>query len=331
MFEYKNLKTESDSVSTENNFAQTVLEGLCLKQKCLPSWLIFDSRGSEIFKEITESPEYLPAACEFEIFHTHKQTITQLVFKKPFQIIELGSGDGEKTKILIENILNNQTDFHYYPIDISKGAIKNLVNNFKFNFANTSLKVTGLVADYFEELENITTRESHRNLVLFLGITLNNMDPPNVKIFLQKLHQALNDKDYVLIGFDLIKNPKLLYDAYNDSKGLFEKFNLHLLDRINQMLDGNFNKELFIHQSHYNPKTRAIESYLYSTQNQTISINRLNREFKFKAWEGIKTEQSFKYTIEEIKTLAEENGFKIHKHLYDSNKYFVDSIWSVKK
>ena len=126
-----------------------------------------------------------------------------------------------------------------------------------------------------------------------------------------------------------MKNPKILYNAYNDSKSLFEKFNLHLLDRINQVLDGGFMKEFFIHQGHYSPRSRALESYLYSTKNQTIRINGLNKDFRFKAWEGMKTEQSFKYTIAEINSLAKETGFKVIKDLYDSNKYFVDSIWEV--
>ena len=85
-----------------------------------------------------------------------------------------------------------------------------------------------------------------------------------------------------------------------------------------------------MHQGHYNPKSRALESYLYSTRNQTVRINNLNRDFKFKAWEGMQTEQSYKFTIEEIKTLAEESGFNVIKDLYDSKKYFVDSLWEVK-
>ena len=112
---------------------------------------------------------------------------------------------------------------------------------------------------------------------------------------------------------------------------MFEKFNLHLLDRINQVLDGNFKKELFIQQGHYNPKSHTIESYIYSTRSQPVHINGLNREFQFKAWEGIQTEQSFKYSTEDIKIMAEENGFEVQESLYDSNKYFVDSVWRVKK
>ena len=136
MFEYEVLKREGGNSSGNDEFAQAVLKGLSLKEKRLPSWLIFDGRGSEIFKEITELPEYLPAACEFEIFRTHKQTITHFFRKEPSQIIELGCGDGGKTKILIENIINNQIDLHYYPIDISNGAIINLVKNLKLKYIN---------------------------------------------------------------------------------------------------------------------------------------------------------------------------------------------------
>ena len=330
MFEYKVFDIDANNFSIDNQFAQIVLEGLSREKKSLPSWLIFDDRGSEIFKEITESSEYLPAVCEFEIFNTRINEITDLISKQPFQLIELGSGDGGKTQILIENIVSRRMDLHYYPIDISEGAIRNLVATLKSKYSSTSLRVNGFVADYFIGLENLTKNKNYRNLVLFLGVTLNNMAPPEAGIFLKKLHKSLNKQDLLLIGFDLMKNPKILYKAYNDSKGLFEKFNLNLLDRINQVLGGTFKKDLFVHQGHYNPQVHALESYLYSTTNQTVKISVLDKDFKFRAWEGIKTEQSYKYHIEEIRSLAEKNGFKVIKELYDSKKYFVDSIWEVK-
>ena len=329
MFEYKILNIDADSFSVENQFAHAVLEGLSKKNKYLPSWLIFDNQGSEIFKEITKSPEYLPAACEFEIFNKHINTITNLISDQPFQLIELGSGDGGKTQLLIESMVNQKIVLQYYPIDISEGAIRDLVATLKSNYSNTTLKVNGLVGDYFVGLKNLTRKKNHRNVVLFLGVTLNNMTPPEANIFLGKLHKSLNKQDLLLIGFDLIKSPKVIYNAYNDSRGLFEKFNLHLLDRINKVLGGTFNKEFFAHQGHYNPKIQALESYLYSTKNQTVHIRNLNKDFIFKAWEGTKTEQSYKFSIEEIELLADKNGFKIIKNLYDSREYFVDSLWEV--
>ena len=330
MFEYKVLEINAENFSVDNQFSQAVLEGLSQENKSLPSWLIFDSHGSEIFKEITESPEYLPAACEFEIFRAHIDSITDLISNQPFQLIELGSGDGGKTQILLENIVNKKINLQYHPIDISEGAIISLVGELKSKYENTTLRVNGLVGDYFVGLKNLTKNKNYRNLVLFLGVTLNNMAPLDANIFLRKLHRSLNKQDLLLIGFDLMKNPKIFYNAYNDSKGLFEKFNLHVLDRINQVLSGNFKKEFFVHQGHYNPRIHALESHLYSTKNQVVHINGLGKDFEFKAWEAMKTEQSYKYKIDEVNLLAKKNGFKVIKQLYDSKKYFVDSIWEVK-
>jgi len=327
LFETKVLKAGPTSLSQEKQFASAVEKGLSLDNKCLPSWLIFDSAGSIIFKAITELAEYLPAACEFEIIRNQKNKIAKLITGDTFNLIELGSGDGCKTRILIEHLLNEKFGFHYYPIDISSGAVTNLIRSLEAEQQDTRLQVTGLIGDYFDGLNAIIQEGPKQNLVLFLGVTLNNMNPDSARSFLKNLCKTLGPKDYLLIGFDLMKNPKLLYSAYNNP--LFEKFNLHLLDRINQVLGANFNKDNFVQQGQYNPITRAVESYLYSTCNQTVHIRTLNKDYHFKAWETMQTEQSFKFTLEEIEKLATENGFQVEEHLFDSRKYFVNSIWKV--
>lgn len=327
MFEAKILKSGKESLTADEQLARTVDEGLSLKKKCLPSWLIFDSAGSAIFKKITELEGYLPAACEFEIIRNHKSDIAKLIKGNTFNLIELGSGDGCKTRILIEYFLSQKLDFHYFPIDISNGAVTNLVRSLENDHPDTSLRVTGLTGDYFEGLNTITQDDSKQNLVLFLGVTLNNMSSGEAQTFLNNLRGSLGPRDYLLTGFDLMKNPKLLYSAYNNE--LFEEFNLHLLDRLNQDLGANFNKKNFVQQGHYNPSTCAVESYLYSTRDQDVHIKALNKDFHFKAWEAMQTEQSFKYTLEEMESLAESNGFEVMEHLFDSRKYFVDSVWKV--
>ena len=307
-------------------FADAVLKGLSLKKKKIPSWLIFDTRGSEIFQQITELENYHPSRCELEIFNTHKATLSKIFSDSSSHLVELGSGDGDKTMILIEQLLTDGIEIQYTPIDISKGAINNLISTLNKKFPTPKLKATGLVADYFEGLATI---EKAKKMVLFLGVTLNNMDIPDAKAFLKKLRATLQNGDYLLIGFDLMKNPKLLHQSYNDE--LFEKFNLHLLDRINDTLGANFDKNLFVQQGHYNPHTHAVESFLYSTCKQTIHIEALDRSFDFAAWETMQTEQSYKYSIEDIKALALESGFKISENFYDSKKYFVDSLWQAGK
>ena len=330
-FEYHNLRSGTAAPSSDDQFAHAVLEGLSRQPKRLPSWLIFDDRGSEIFAEIMELQGYHPAKSEFEIFRTYKQTVVDLVSKEPFKVIELGAGDGRKTIVLLEHFIQSRLKFDYVPIDISKGAIKNLVTSLESRFSGNEMSVKGLAADYFDGLAAIGGNAGQWNMVLFLGSTIGNMKIAEAEQFLRKLNETLNSGDYLMIGFDLMKHPKILYTAYNDPTGVFEKFNLHLLDVINDQLGADFTKRHYVQQGQYNPRTHAVESYIYSTREQVVSIDALGKEFYFDAWEPMQTEHSYKYTQHEIETLAANSGYEIVKHLFDAKNYFVDSIWEVKK
>ncbi len=330
-FDFQNLRAGAAAVSADDQFAQAVLEGLSKIPKRLPSWLIYDDQGSEIFTEITQLPGYQPAQCEFEIFQTHKQAVTDILSKTPFRVIELGAGDGKKTEILLEHFIQSQLTFEYVPIDISEGAIKNLVASLESRFSTSTMSVTGLAADYFDGLRAVSQDSNQRNIVLFLGSTIGNMELPAAEQFVRQLQESLNDGDYVMIGFDLMKHPKTLYAAYNDSTGVFERFNLHLLDVLNRKLGANFVKEHFVQQGQYHPRSHAVESFVYSTREQVVRIEALGKEFTFDAWEPMQTEHSYKYTRSEIESLAVNSGYQIVKHLFDAQAHFVDSVWEVKK
>lgn len=328
-FEIIKLRAEEDSSQMHEEFAKTVLEGLSKKEKRLPSWLIFDDKGSEIFNEITQLKDYHPAVCEKEILLTYKKKISSILSSESFQFIELGAGDGAKAMILIEQFIQDDLKFTYIPIDISSGAIENLVETFKERHSANNFPVIGLVADYFEGIEKFADSNNKRNFVLFQGATFSNRDLSGANSFLAQLSNSLNSGDYVMIGFDLLKHPKTHYRAYNDPQGVFEKFNLHLLARINRMLGANFIKDNFVQEGTYNWRTRSMESYIYSTKEQSVFIKSLDQDFHFFHGEGIQTEQSYKYTLHEITALAEGNGFNIKENLFDKNEYCVNSIWEV--
>jgi L-histidine Nalpha-methyltransferase len=330
-FQFHNLRSGAAAPSADDLFAQTVLKGLSRRPKCLPSWLIFDDRGSEIFTEITKLKGYHPAQCEYEIFNKQKQAITDLLGNQTFRVVELGAGDGGKTQILLQHCIQSRLTFEYVPIDISEGAIKTLLSSLESRFGEGFMSVTGLAADYFDGLRAIGEQSRVRNFVLFLGSTIGNFELPAAEQFVGKLRDCLNEGDYIMIGFDLMKHPKTLYAAYNDSTGVFERFNLHLLDVLNQKLGANFVKERYVQQGQYNPQSHAVESFVYSTLEQVVFMEALDKKFHFEAWEPMQTEHSYKYTQLEIEMLAEKNGCRIVTHLFDANKYFANSIWEVKK
>ena len=326
---FTNLCSKNIKNSIVKQFAKEVEKGLSLKHKMLPSWLIYDDIGSSMFQDINNLKGYHPTYCEMEILHKYKETITELIPKKSFNLIELGAGDGRKTIILLEHFVKKKIVTDYIPIDVSDGAIKKLSISLKNNFYKKSLNFHGLIADYFQGIDWLTENSSQHNLVFFLGSSIGNFNISSAQSFLKDLRGSLNQNDFVLIGFDLMKNPRLLNAAYNDSKEVFQKFNLHLLERINEELDANFNVKKFIQHGTYNVKSHAVESYIYSLETQRVRSNILKKEFHFDLWEGIQTEHSYKYTIPTIEKLAINSGFKIINHFFDQNHYFVDSLWKI--
>jgi L-histidine N-alpha-methyltransferase len=328
--QYQVLQAQDVQISeSHESFALDVLIGLSQTPKSLPSKYFYDEQGSRLFQQITELPEYYLTQCETEIFHSKKDEIARLINGSRFNLVELGAGDGRKTKILLEHFLKAGLAFRYVPLDICEAAVEGLIGGFDKHLPQVPME--GLVADYCNGLKWLSNTNGHRNVVLFLGSSIGNFSYSETREFLYGLWNALEDGDYLLIGFDLKKDIQLLERAYNDSQDVTAQFNLNLLHRINRELGGNFNTDQFQHYSSYNALSGAIESYLISRQEQVVDIEALNQSFSFESWEPIHTEYSYKYLESDIASLAEETGFTIVTQLMDSKKYFVDSLWQVSK
>ncbi len=324
-----NFKDLNPTDQQEQDFSTDVLIGLSQMPKQLSSKYFYDNRGSQLFQEIMELSKYYLTSCEIEIISEHKEKISKEVAGEPFNLVEFGSGDGRKTNILLDHFQENDFEFQYIPIDISEAAMKTLIKFMNKKFPE--LKTEGIVAEYFEGLNWLNNAVFRRNLVLFLGSNIGNFDKAHSRAFLHNLWNILNNRDIVVIGFDLKKDIDLMLKAYNDSEGVTAEFNLNLLRRINSELGGNFDLEKFRFYAGYDVFSGAIESYLVSLEKQEVFIEKIGQSFVFDAWEPIHTEYSYKYLESDIEELAERTGFLIKKQLYDSRKYFVDSMWSVNK
>ncbi|MDY6967078.1 MAG: L-histidine N(alpha)-methyltransferase [Spirochaetota bacterium] len=322
-------KTDYQLSDSHHDFALNVLLGLSQYPKSVPSRYLYDAEGDKLFQQIMNLPEYYLTQCEFEILQNHKDQIIDLVFEDQTNLIELGAGDGQKTEILLEHLINIDLNFEYVPIDISESSIKGLVSGLKKSYPE--MKIEGLVAEYFEGLKWLSCDNQGHNVVLFLGSSIGNFSHSEARVFLFSLWNALNDGDIILIGFDLKKDIQTLTKAYNDSQGITARFNLNLLNRINKELGGNFDPDCFQYHNTYNVFTGAMESYLVSCEEQNVYIKELNQFFSFESWESLHTEYSHKYLLSEISALAEETGFNIIHQFSDSRQYYIDSLWQVVK
>lgn len=306
--------------------ALDVLEGLSRSPKSIPSMHLYDARGSELFRRITELEEYYPTRCEREILETCAEQIAATVSDEPFRLVELGAGDGQKTEVLLRQFLRDDLRFEYAPADICPDAISGLAESLRQRLPALR-RVDGLVADYDDALALLRRRKVRRNFVLLLGSNIGNFDDGEARRLLHNIRRALCPGDHVMIGFDLKKDIGTLVRAYNDARGVTREFNLNLLDRINRELGGEFDRRRFMHYSPYNVREGRIESWLVSLERQEVRIAALDRAFCFQAWEGIFIECSYKYDVAQVEELAAASGFVVRRHFFDRRRWFLDSLW----
>ncbi|WP_372772821.1 L-histidine N(alpha)-methyltransferase [Mangrovibacterium sp.] len=310
--------------------ATDTLRGLTADPKYLLSKYFYDDAGSAIFQDIMQMPEYYLTDCEFEIFTTYRKQISESFHEgvQAFDLIELGSGDGLKTKILLQFLVNNAVDFRYIPIDISHKANVDLLNSLKSELP--VLNVSPKTGDYFQEVEKLNGYSGLRKVFLFLGSNIGNFSDDEIDRFFSQLSTLCHKGDKLLVGFDLKKSPEVIMKAYSDPHGHTRRFNLNHLIRINRELNANFNPENFEHQAVYDPQTGAAKSFLVSTVVQSVYIADLNERIHFDKWEPIFMELSRKFDQSTIERIAAEHGFGVESQFTDKRDYFVNSLW-VKK
>lgn len=304
-----------------------VRTGLQQTPKRLSSRFFYDAEGSRIFQAIMHTPEYYLTRSEYEILATCKADLLHCFAPADgaFELVELGAGDGLKTKLLLRYFEEQNADFAYAPVDISADALAGLVADVSQQWPD--LRLNPRHDDYFAALEQLAQESGARRVVLFLGSNVGNFTPDEAVDFYQQLHDRLQPGDLVLTGFDLQKHPAIIHAAYNDQQGLTKAFNLNLLRRINCELDADFNLAAFDHYETYNPETGEARSYLVSQCAQTVRIGLLDMVVPFQVGEIIHTEISRKFTHAQIEQLAQRSGFSVAAWFTDSRAYFADVLF----
>lgn len=308
-----------------------ILEGLRAKPKSINSKFFYDSRGSELFRQITRMEEYYLTRAEEEILKNHGKEIferinTRVAGNGRLDIVELGVGDGRKTIILFDSLMDLPATARFIPVDVSGSELKTLANVMREIYPQ--LEVEPMETDYFEALNILSKGKSgNPKLALFMGSNIGNFTPEGSFHFLKSLRLSMNPGDYLLIGFDLAKNPETILNAYNDKEGVTREFNINLLRRLNEEFGANFVIKNFVHYPIYDPLEQAAKSYLISLSKQRVKFLPSGDEIYFEKYEPVFTEISQKYSYELISELATRSGFGIIENYTDANEYFLDSLW----
>jgi len=309
-------------------FAADVDVGLSRSPKRLSSRFFYDDEGSRLFREITSLDDYYLTAAERDVLRTHGRAMVEQIGADKIDLIDLGAGDGHKTRILLDIFAEAGVDVRYVPIDISEGAMASLLADASEHL--THLPLLGIVGEYFPALAWLSQHTDRRKLACFLGSNIGNFDLPGAHGFLVRLRQSLRPGDFALVGFDLKKEVERMVAAYSDSSGVTARFNLNLLTRINRELGGHFDLSQFAHYATYDVERGAMVSFLLSRVSQEVRIDSLHRSFHFEPWEAIHTEASGKYLPSDIHALARRSGFSDVALYNDSQQLFCDALWEIR-
>lgn len=307
-------------------FAKDITEGLSSRPKYISSKYFYDKKGSALFSEIMQLPEYYLTNSEFEILKSQSiNIITDLALnnKNVTEIIELGAGDGLKTIEFLKALEQRKVSYKYIPIDISEKALDQVQNTVNQQLTNVSIYPKH--GDYFQILNDLK-KSKNPKVILFLGSNIGNMEDKQANWFLKALSENLNKGDKMILGVDLKKEKRIVFPAYNDEKGVTSEFNLNLLERINNEFNADFNRSNFKHTPEYDEEVGVAKSSIQSLIDQEVRIKSLDLKVVFEKGEKIHTEISRKYNDAILNVICENTGWNIQGKFIDSRKYFANYI-----
>jgi len=294
-------------------FAGDVIGDLSQHPKRLSPKYFYDAAGSELFEQITVLPEYYPTRTELGILRDRGGEIAANI-PNGAALVEFGAGATTKVRLMLQHCEFSA----YVPVDISGDFLNAQADGLRGDFP--VLGVYPVAADFTAPFALPSAVADMPKVGFFPGSTLGNFEPQEAAAFLRTAREILGRGAQMIIGVDLEKEERVLYDAYNDSAGVTARFNLNVLARINRELGGNFDLSAFTHRSIYNRDRHRIEMHLISRKAQNVRI--LGNNFSFRPGESIHTENSYKYSLERFTALARHSGWSVRESWTDKARMF---------
>ncbi len=314
-----------------NPVAAAVREGLTDTPKWLPAWLFYDAAGSALFERITVLPEYYLTRTERSIFTEYADCLIAAAVKlhadgdaAKLRMLELGAGTASKTGVLLDAAVRRQGATDYLPIDVSETAIDEACGSIARTLQGG--RVVPQVANYVTDELSIPEHEGP-TLALYIGSSIGNFSPDEAVDVLRNLRAQLRPGDSLLLGTDLVKDPRHLIAAYNDAEGVTAAFNLNMLRRLNRELGADFDLAGFRHEAVWNGAASRIEMHLESLHAQAVHFD--GWEVRFAAGETIHTENSYKFTRESIAAMLVAAGFETVQTWQDERDWFAVTLAAV--
>ena len=297
-------------------FLDDVLSGLRQTPRTLPCKYFYNERGSKLFDDICQLDEYYLTRTELSIMERHAGEMAEQIGPQ-VMLVEYGSGSSTKTRLLLDHL---EDPVSYVPIDISRSHLQQSAD--ALSAAYPHIEVLPVCADFTHKvtLPSSSRTPSHA-AVYFPGSTIGNFHQAAAKEMLARIAALCGKGGGLLIGIDLQKDTETIETAYNDADGVTAQFNLNLLERINSELNGDFEIDQFEHLAEYNEQQGRVEISVMSKTDQQIRVG--DESFAVARNEVIRTEYSYKYTVEGFSELASQAGLKLRRFWQDDLQRFA--------
>ena len=283
------------------------LKGLRASEKSIPPVWFYDERGSRLFEEITQLPEYYPTRAERALLEAHASSIAEL--SKADTLVELGAGACDKTRVLLSALQETGSLSRYVPFDVSDEFLRSAATTLAEEYDDLDIHL--VIGDFHQHLAEIPTEG--RRMVAFLGGTIGNLNPAQRARFLFDLNCTMSSDDSLLLGTDLVKDPKRLVAAYDDAAGVTADFNRNVLHVLNEQLGGDFDPDNFRHVALWNEVEQWIEMRLRAQEAADVSLAGAGITVRFDEGEDLLTEISSKFTPERVEHELSEAGFVVEE------------------
>jgi len=291
---------------SRQQMVRDVRQGLLKSPKQLSPKYFYDERGSELFEEITQLPEYYLTRAEKTLL---EQRIAEIIAAvRPCSLVELGAGSATKTRIIIDEMRSNGCAECYVPVDVSKEFLEAAALQLRADYVD--VQVTPVVSDITEPFA--IPPVASPTLVAFLGSTIGNFPRDEAIQLLSHIAGEMGPSDRFLLGADLIKDPAIINRAYNDSSGVTAAFNLNILERLNRELGANFPMSDYQHRAFYSSENHRVEMHLVARTAHKVTIPEIG-EISFEKGESIRTELSYKYNRPILEDMLSASGLSIEK------------------
>lgn len=300
-------------------FRADAIAGLSQPQKSIPSKYLYDSVGARLFEQITEQPEYYPTRTEIGILNANAHDIASEIGPGS-TIVEPGSGAGEKVEILLRALESPRA---IVPVDIAREQLRRVARTLASR--HDGLAIVPLWADFTHPIDvPKQLAELRPRLVFFPGSTIGNFLPAVQRELLAALAQLAGEDGSLLIGFDRIKDERLLIPAYDDAAGITRAFEMNILHRLRRELDAQVQFDHFRYEARWNDQKARVEMHLVAARPTAIVID--NRRFEFDTGQSLWNESSHKYDGQRIDSLAKSAGLRVVRTWSDEDEYFTVAL-----